>query len=183
LIVSTVHGLPVHVLLVHAVVILVPLSAVLLVLTSVWPAARRRFAGPNALLALSLLALIPLTTSAGEWLEGRVDDNPLVQHHAELGDTALLFTAPIVVLAILVWWRSREETAAMGELPPPPSGPAGLSHLLTHERPLLAPASRAVAAGIAALCVLAAGAATYDIYRIGDSGAKAAWHDGFNAQN
>jgi hypothetical protein len=180
--VSTVHGLPVHVLLVHAVVILVPLCAVLLVLSSVWPAARRRLAAPNALLALSLVALIPLTTSAGEWLQGRVDSDPLVQHHAELGDTALLFTAPVVVLAVLVWWRSREQAAVAGELARP-GGSGAMSRVLGHDRFLMAPTSRAVAAGIAAVCVLAAGAATYDIYRIGDSGAKAAWHDGFNSQN
>lgn len=179
--VSTVHGLPVHVLLVHAVVILVPLCAVLLVLSSVWPAARRRFAAPNALLALSLLALIPLTTSAGEWLEGRVDEDPLVEHHAELGDTALLFTAPLVLLAVLVWWRSREQAAESGELTRP-TGSGAVSRVLGHDRPLLAPASRAVAATIAAACVLAAGAASYDMYRIGDSGAKAAWHDGFDAE-
>ena len=41
---STVNGLPAHVLLVHAVVVLVPLTSLLLVLVAVWPAARRRWA-------------------------------------------------------------------------------------------------------------------------------------------
>jgi hypothetical protein len=53
--------------------------------------------------------------------------------------------------------------------------------VLGHNRPLLAPRSVVAATILAVACVAAAGAATYDIYRIGDSGAKAAWHDGFSA--
>ena len=41
---QTVNGLPAHVLLVHAIVVLLPLSALLLALTALWPAARRRLA-------------------------------------------------------------------------------------------------------------------------------------------
>ena len=48
---GTVNGLPAHVLLVHAIVVLLPLAALLLVLTAVWPAARSRLAGPNAILS------------------------------------------------------------------------------------------------------------------------------------
>jgi hypothetical protein len=47
---TTINGLPAHVLLAHAIVVLLPLSAVLLVLTALWAPARRRLAGPNALL-------------------------------------------------------------------------------------------------------------------------------------
>jgi hypothetical protein len=36
---GTVNGLPAHILLVHAIVVLLPLAALLLVLTAVWPAA------------------------------------------------------------------------------------------------------------------------------------------------
>ncbi len=39
---TTVGGLPAHILLVHAVVVLVPLSALLIVLVTTWPAARAR---------------------------------------------------------------------------------------------------------------------------------------------
>ena len=176
---STVHGLPVHVLLVHAVVVLVPLCGLILALSSVWPAARRRLAAPNALLGLFTLVLVPVTTSAGEWLQGHVDSGALVRHHAELGDTAIWFTVPVAALAVLMWWRNREIAAADGHLPPP--GP--LSRILAHDRPLLAPRSSAVAAVIASACIVTAGAAAYDIYRIGDSGAKAAWHDGFDASS
>ena len=81
---STINGLPAHILLVHAVVVLLPLSAVLLAVTALWPAARSRLAGPNAVLAAGVLALVPLTTSAGEWLEGRVPRSELVHRHADV---------------------------------------------------------------------------------------------------
>ena len=39
---TTVNGLPSHVLLVHFIVVLAPLTALLATLCAVWPAARRR---------------------------------------------------------------------------------------------------------------------------------------------
>lgn len=56
---ATVNGLPAHILLVHAIVVLLPVAALLLVLTAVWPAASRRLAGPNAILSLVVVVLVP----------------------------------------------------------------------------------------------------------------------------
>ncbi|SNY59436.1 DUF2231 domain-containing protein [Paractinoplanes atraurantiacus] len=151
---STINGLPAHILLVHAVVVLLPLSAFLLVLTAWWPAARSRLAGPNAVLSAGVVALVPLTTSAGEWLERRVPPTELVHRHAELGDTALFYAVPVAALALIVWWRRREESS---------------------RRTYLAPASPAVTYAVAALSVAVAVAGVYGTYRIGDSGSKAAW--------
>ncbi|GAB1692696.1 DUF2231 domain-containing protein [Krasilnikovia sp. M28-CT-15] len=160
---GTVNGLPAHVLLVHAVVVLLPLSALLLVLTAVWPAARARLAGTNALLALAVVALVPVTTSAGEWLERRVPSTALLHDHTELGDTAIFYAIPLAVLAVLVWWRQREATG---------SG--------TGNRTYLAPGSTAVTRVLVALAVIVAGAGMYGIYRIGDSGARASWTGNFS---
>jgi hypothetical protein len=160
---TTVNGLPAHVLLVHAIVVLLPLCALLLVLTAVWAPARRRLAGPNALLALVVVALVPITTSAGEWLEHRVASTELIRAHTELGDTALVVAIGVAVMVLVVWWRGREIGQAAA-----PSGDAG-------RRTFLAPASMAVTVVIAVLSIVAGGAAVYDVYRIGDSGAKASW--------
>ena len=158
---STVNGLPAHILLVHAVVVLLPLAALLLVLTAVWPAARRRLAGPNAILSVVVVALVPLTTSAGEWLEGRVPQTALLRAHTELGDSAIFYALPIAVLALVTWWRNREAgTATGGE---------------TAGRTYLAPLSTTVTALVTVLTIIAAGAGVYGMYRIGDSGSKAAW--------
>ncbi|MBE1495749.1 hypothetical protein H4696_002849 [Amycolatopsis lexingtonensis] len=164
---TTVNGLPAHVLLVHAIVVLLPLSALLLVLTALWPAARAKLAGPNAILSVVVVALVPVTTEAGEWLERRVASTPLLRNHTELGDTALWVALPVAVLALVVWWRRRESLRT----------PANDT---SARRTFLAPASTAVTVVLSVLAVGAAGAAVFDVYRIGDSGAQASWQGQFS---
>jgi len=157
---TTINGLPAHILLVHAVVVLLPLSSLLLVLSAVWPAARAKLAAPNAILAVLVAILVPITTDAGEWLERRVASTPLVRTHTDLGDTAIYVAIPVAVLALLVWWRHRETS--------------------TERKTYLAPRKTAVTAVLAVLAIAAAGAACYDVYRIGDSGAQATWTGQFS---
>ncbi|HEY3478265.1 MAG TPA: DUF2231 domain-containing protein [Amycolatopsis sp.] len=173
---TTVNGLPAHILLVHAIVVLLPLAALLLVLGALWPAVRRKVAGPNAILSVLVVALVPITTEAGEWLERRVASTPLVRSHTELGDTALYVAIPVAVLAVVVWWRHRE--SLRGRMSDPAS--AGSTAVATR-RTFLAPTSTAVTVVIAVLAVVAAGAAWYDVYRIGDSGAQATWQGQFTS--
>ncbi len=174
---TTVNGLPAHILLVHAIVVLLPLAALLLVLSALWPAVRRKVAGPNAILAVLVVVLVPITTDAGEWLERRVASTPLVRTHTELGDTALYVALPVAVLALVVWWRHRESLQAQAA----DTRSTGSSTVATRRRTFLAPASTAVTVVIAVLSIAAAGAAWYDIYRIGDSGAQATWQGQFSS--
>ncbi|MEU4085189.1 DUF2231 domain-containing protein [Streptomyces aureus] len=158
---SLVNGLPAHVLLVHFVVVLVPLTALALVVCAIWPAAARRLGLVLPLLALVTLLSVPLTSNAGEWLEGHVADNALVRRHAELGDGLLPWAGGLFVLAAVLWWKvGRTPATAASETPRRPGTPVR------------------VAAAVLSL-VVAAGAVV-DVYRIGDSGAKAAWHDGYS---
>jgi hypothetical protein len=156
---QTVNGLPAHVLLVHAIVVLLPLSAALLALTAIWPAVRRRLAGPNAILSLVVVVLVPITTSAGEWLEHHVAPNALIKRHTELGDTAIYAAIAVAVLALVVWWRQREGS---GRTPA--------------KRAYLAPASNVVTSVVTVIAVVVSVVAVYDVVRIGDSGAKASWN-------
>jgi hypothetical protein len=169
---TTVNGLPAHILLVHAIVVLLPLAALLLVLSALWPAARSKLAAPNAILSVLVVILVPITTDAGEWLERRVASTPLVRTHTELGDTALYVAIPVAVLALVVWWRRRENLQAQA---------AQTSAGETRRRTFLAPASTAVTVVLSVLSIAAAGAAFYDIYRIGDSGAQASWQGQFSS--
>lgn len=169
---GTINGLPAHIMLVHAIVVLLPLAALLLVATAIWPAVRRRLAGPNAILSVLVVALVPVTTSAGEWLEHRVAETALLRDHTELGDTAILAALPVALLALVIWWRQREATA--GERATGGSAPAA------GRRTYLAPGSLAVTRTAVVLAVLIAGWAVYDTYRIGDSGAKASWTGNFS---
>lgn len=159
---TVIHGLPAHVLFVHFVIVLVPLTALALVACAAWQRAARRLGVVLPVLGLITLASVPVTTHAGEWLEQHVGSDPLVERHAELGDGLLPWVAGLFVLSAAIWWtagRATPDTAAPG---------AGWA--------------RAVPVRVAAvvLSLVVAAGSVVDVYRIGDSGAKAAWHDGFS---
>ncbi|MER6124099.1 DUF2231 domain-containing protein [Streptomyces sp. NPDC001795] len=158
---SLVNGLPAHVLFVHFVIVLVPLSALALVISAVWSRAARRLGLILPVLAFVTLVTVPLTTQAGEWLERHVDSDTLVRRHAELGDGLLPWAAGLFVLATLVWWTTRR-TSAPGDRSSAATGTRG---------------GAIVRVAAALLSVAVATGAVVDVYRIGDSGAKAAWHD------
>ncbi|MEU4035032.1 DUF2231 domain-containing protein [Streptomyces collinus] len=170
---SLVNGLPAHVLLVHVVVVLIPLAALALVAAAVWPRAARRLGVLLPALALVALVSVPLTTQAGEWLERHVEADALVRRHTELGDGLLPWALGLFVLAAVVWWTARgTKRAASGEDSANSTGSAGSR------------AGRAAALPVrivvAVLSVAVAAGAVVDVYRIGDSGAKAAWHDAYS---
>ncbi len=56
------NGLPIHILLIHFVVIVVPLAGLCTVLAAAWPAARRRLGIVTALIALAALIAVPIGT-------------------------------------------------------------------------------------------------------------------------
>lgn len=148
---SVINGLPAHILLVHLIVVLAPLTAVLAIISAVWPAARRRLVWLVLALALVVMVTTPLTTEAGEWLEHKVGESPAVEAHAELGDTMLYFAiALLVAAALLVFLHVRESRGTVNTV---------------------------VAVAIAVVVVLASVATTVQVYRIGDSGSRAAWGD------
>lgn len=163
---TLIDNLPAHVLLVHVVVVFVPLAALLLVCSAFWPAARRRLGIISPIVALVALVFVPLTTSAGEWLIRRVEPDPLVRAHAHVADEMLPWAIGLFLLAVAVWALHRDwrrTTPEDGEQP---------------ARPRWMPVTTVVVA-IVSLVVAAGSVVT--VYQIGDSGARAAWHDGFSA--
>ncbi len=174
---TIVNGLPAHVLLVHAVVVLLPLAALIVAASAVRPSVARRFAGPGALLALGMLVLVPLTADAGEWLEERVTETAAVEAHAELGDTALYVAVPLAVLALVVWWREREARSVGSGRHTVLTGPGSTTRVA--RRTFLAPTSTVVGVLIAVLAIALAVATLYLAYLIGDSGAQASWQGRF----
>jgi hypothetical protein len=149
---STIQGLPTHVLLVHFIVALVPLTAALAILSAVWPAARRRLVWLVVFLATAMVVLTPLTVEAGEWLEQRVGATDVLNDHTALGDTMLYFASGLLLGAVLLAFVHLREQ---------------------RDRPL----STIVTVVIAAIVVLSSGAAVIQVYRIGESGARSAWSD------
>jgi hypothetical protein len=197
---TQINGLPAHVLLVHVVVVFVPLTALLLVGSAIWPGWLRRLG-----IALPLLALIsvPLTTHAGEWLERHTASTPQIRHHAELGDGLLPWAAGLFVLALALWeWQRRTtrgarsasgaETSSAGASGTDASGTgtsgtdasgtgaSGTAASGTGPRSL--PGSPLRIAAVA-LCAVVAAGSLVQVYRIGDSGAKAAWTGNFSSHS
>jgi hypothetical protein len=152
--VNEVNGLPTHILLVHAVVVLLPLAAVLVAVTAWWPTLRRRLGVLTPLLTVGATFLVPLTTHFGEWLEGRVPHSNLVEEHAELGDQILPWALALSVLSVGVWLWGRHVDAQDG-----------------------ARSTRDRWIGIvgAILAVVVAAGTLVAVVRAGDSGAQATW--------
>jgi hypothetical protein len=147
---STIEGLPAHVLLVHAIVVLVPLTAVLAILSAVWPAARRRLVWLVAVLSVVIAILTPVTAEAGEWLERRINPTNLLSSHIALGDTMPYFSLGLLVgAALLVFVHVRDG----------------------RERPL----PTAVVVLLAIVTILTSSAAIVQVYRVGESGSRSAW--------
>jgi glucan phosphoethanolaminetransferase (alkaline phosphatase superfamily) len=110
---ETVFGLPLHPLVVHATVVVVPTTALVLALSLLLPRFRS-WAGllPLALAALSVV-LAPLSTSTGEGLEHMVGSSKLVEEHAELGGMLVWWCLGMLAVAAASWWfrRSRPHLA------------------------------------------------------------------------
>jgi hypothetical protein len=149
--VHVINGLPAHVLLVHAIVVLAPLTALLEIVCGLIPAARRRLVWLVLVLALVTVVLTPLTTEAGEWFYDR-QPHPadILRTHAERGGWMIYFSAALVVVALLLVFlhvrEGRSETRRRG------------AHLIV--------AILALAVGISTIVT---------VYRIGDSGAQSVW--------
>ena len=150
---TTISGIPAHALLVHAIVVLAPLTALLEILCAFWPAARRRLVWLVLALAAVTLVLTPLTTSAGEWLlQQGGPPRPILQEHVERGEWMIYFSVAMLIVAALLaalhWAEGRSDKP------------------------------RKFAAAVLAVVALAVGVSSIiTVVRIGDAGAQAVWGD------
>jgi hypothetical protein len=168
----TFAGLPLHVLLVHAVVVLTPLLGLLLVVIAAWPAARRVLWLPTLVAAVLLLPLGLVTIEAGKWLEQRVPPAPLIQVHTAQGADIVPWLVALLVLAVavagwaLVERASRRRAAAAdgaaGEVTPGRGIRFTVGIVLT----------------VAALVITAGSTAT--LVRIAEAGSRAVWEGSFS---
>ena len=140
-----INGLPIHPLVVHAVVVLLPIAAVGTIALAIRPRWRSTYGWPVVAAAAAATILLPVATSSGEALEERVGSPG---EHAEMGDALIWFTLPMLLLvAAMVWLDRRPSPKADGRL----------------------------LKALPVLAVVAALACSVQVYRVGDSGARAAW--------
>jgi hypothetical protein len=147
---DTIFGLPMHPLIVHATVVLVPTATLLVALAAVYPRFRSWIGPVPALAALLSCVLVPLSTGSGEELQSRVGETALVEKHQELADTLIWFVIPLAVFAVGAYWLQRRSES--GQAP-----------------------GKGLVAGVSVVAVLLSGATLVDVALIGHSGAKASW--------
>jgi len=115
---DTLTGLPVHALVIHAVVVLVPLAALGTVAIAVVPSWRERFGPLVVLIATAGLAMVPVATRSGEALEERIDAGGIVrdqiEEHSTWGDRVIWPTLALWVLVIALVLISRGRRRGVG---------------------------------------------------------------------
>ena len=147
---STINGLPAHVLLVHFVIVLMPLTAVFVIACVFWRGLRDLLWWAGVLLAAGLVVLCLLTQRAGHWLRDYFGNPPVVAEHAQRGATAVWFAVALLVVALAVAYVHFRERG---------SGTAG----------------KGLMVAVAVLAIVVGVASCVQIYRIGDSGSQAVW--------
>ncbi|MPV39164.1 DUF2231 domain-containing protein, partial [Georgenia subflava] len=93
-----IDGLPLHPLVVHAVVVLLPLAAAGAVAIAVIPPWRRRFGVLVALVATAGTAMVPVATRSGEAFMLR--QGAPAGNHQQLGGQMIWYA---LALTVLVW--------------------------------------------------------------------------------
>jgi len=141
---DTFNGLPVHPLVVHAVVVLLPLAILGTIAIAARPVWRAKY-GPLVVIVTAIATvLVPVASSSGEEFEKRVG-NP--GKHVQLGDQLIWFALPLLVLVVVLVVLDRLGTR------------------------------RGLTTAVAVLAIVAAIASGVQVFRVGDSGARAAWGD------
>lgn len=157
----TFNGLPLHPLLVHAVVVLLPLAGLLVLVHALWPAARRRLGWITPAVALAAVVSTALAKQAGEALEQQVAETGLLEAHTRLGDRLLPWAVGVLLVALVVWaW-------------------------FAFAAPRLTLSKKAGVASVAALAIVSAAVvvpAGVLVFQVGESGAASVWADSSGEQ-
>ena len=154
----TIAGLPLHILVVHGVVVFVPLTVLASIALAVLPRWRWLSRWPTAVMSVISVGLAFLATTSGESLEeSRPQLRRIVHEHSERGGVLANLT---IVLAVVV-------LAAAYLLPGPTALESG--------RGLVASRVALADKVLPVLLVLVAVVVAVQLVLTGDSGARAVW--------
>jgi uncharacterized membrane protein len=145
-----VFGLPLHPLVVHLTVVLVPVTAVALVVAAFVPGTRRYLRWPVAVAAVLSAVSVYVTKEAGEHLERQLPDSDLIRAHASMADPLLPISLGVAVVAVALL-------------------------VLTSPRVRVRNANFLLIV-VAVLGLAVSVTSVVEVVRIGHSGADAAWH-------
>jgi|tagenome__1003787_1003787.scaffolds.fasta_scaffold20967417_3 uncharacterized membrane protein len=147
---DAIGDVPLHPLVVHLLVALIPLAAIGVFLIAIVPKWRTRFGSLVFIAALIAAGLTPVATQSGENLSDVVRESDVLKRHEDLGQTVLWGVIPLAVVSLLLWWiGARDERGR------------SVPHWLSFS--------------IALIGVIVAVGAMVQIVLVGHSGAKAVW--------
>jgi uncharacterized membrane protein YoaK (UPF0700 family) len=148
---TEIHGLPAHALFVHFIVVLVPLTALLVIVCALWPAARRHLVWLTLTLAAVTAALTPITINAGEWLFSlRRNPDQILREHADRGEWMIYFSVALLLVATAL--------------------------AVLHVFEVRSDKRRLLAKAVIAISALAVGISSMvQVYRVGDAGSQSVW--------
>ncbi|MBA3309190.1 MAG: hypothetical protein H0U28_03900 [Nocardioidaceae bacterium] len=147
------NGLPLHPLLVHAAVVLVPLAGLLGVLFAI-PRTRAWSRWPLMLVSLGAAVTVYVTKEAGESFEEvlafpeTTPEGMLIAEHEERAELLLIITLVYAVVAVAAFVVSRDTEKFTG----------------------------VPAIAVSVLLLVGAGALAFQVYRVGDIGSEAVWN-------
>ncbi|HUV48344.1 MAG TPA: DUF2231 domain-containing protein [Actinomycetes bacterium] len=108
---ETLGGIPLHPLVVHAVVVLLPLAAIGVIAIALVPKWRTRFGVLVVAAAAVTLGFVPIATSTGEQLQETTPASSQLDDHVEFGEGVIFWAVPLLVLSIALWWFGRRAQA------------------------------------------------------------------------
>jgi hypothetical protein len=169
----TINGSPTHVLIVHVVVVLLPLSVLAALLLVAVPPARRAYSLITLIVTFIACIAVPFAFLTGSALRSRLPPTPLIARHVQLAHQLLPIAAVFGVglaafVAIDVLQRARDGHLNALERRAVDATPTLMRYAETHR---FVGARRAAAAIVVVLAVTTG----IQVYRVGDAGAKAAW--------
>jgi hypothetical protein len=171
---TVINGSPTHALIVHVVVVLLPMSVLASLGLVFVPASRRAFALVTVVIAFVGCIAIPLSFLTGSALRQRVAPSPLIDHHVALAHQLLVIAAVFgLSLAgfVLVDLMGRVGRGELNQVEAAVvARRAGLLDRSSQRN--MVNARRVTAVVLVVMSLLTAIA----VVRVGDSGAKAAWH-------
>lgn len=172
---DTIGNLPLHPLIVHATEVVVPATALAVLLAVLWPRFRRWAGWAPLAMAVASVILVPLSTQSGEALEERVAENADLERHASLGEGLLGWVIGLLVIAaaLFAWdlWRRRGAPADEGGV-----GAEGGARASGAVGWLRRPTSARTIGVVLAVTALVVGTGTIvQAVLIGHSGATAVW--------
>ena len=170
---DTVFGLPLHPLVVHGTVVLVPVAALLVIAAGVWRRVRTRLVWPAFAASVLATALVAVAALSGGPLARRVPSSALVAQHAQLAKLLAVWvvamTGASFGMAYVAWWRAGSPLAGWLRVPSRVTAlatPGWLARLV---------GARWILPVVIGVSLVTGGGTLVQVVLVGHSGARATW--------